>query len=76
MGVGSDPAAANSRMTVSEVYRAMDRGERFYTEDQFGNRAAVHKYNCPCGRGSLRSAPDCTRWNNLDSLRICSWRAA
>ena len=63
-------------MTVLEVYLAIDNGDRFYTEDQFGNRAEVRKYKCACGRGSLRSAPDATRWNNLDNLRICSWRAA
>jgi hypothetical protein len=76
VGVGTDPSAASNRMTVSEVYSAMDRGVRFYTEDRYGNQAWVHKYACPCGRGSLRSAPDCTTGNNLDNLRICSWRAA
>lgn len=76
VGVGTDAAAASERMTVVEVYAAMAGGEEFYTQDQYGNRASVHKYTCACGRGSLRSAPDCTTGNNLDHLRICSWRAA
>lgn len=76
VGVGTDPDAANEKMTVQEVWRKLDAGHFFYTSDSYGNVAAVRKYDCPCGRGSLRSAPDATKANNLDNLRLCRWKAA
>lgn len=76
VGVGSDPDSASERLSVAEVWAAMDRGAVFYTADRFGNVALVEKYYCGCRQGSLRSKADATTANNLDNLRICSWRAA
>ena len=76
VGVGSDSMAASQRLTVSEVWSAMDRGEVFYTSDDRGRVARVQKFYCGCGRGSLRSTADATTANNLDNLRLCSWKAA
>jgi hypothetical protein len=76
VGVGNDPAAASQKMTVSEVYNAMDRGQTFFTKDRYGNVASVRKYTCGCGRATLRSAADASSGNNLDNLRTCAWRAA
>jgi Protein of unknown function (DUF3892) len=70
---GSDKAS--ERLTVSEVYSAMDRGDIFYTWGG-GKVALVHKYKCGCGLATLRSAADATTLNNLDSLRLCRWSAA
>jgi hypothetical protein len=63
-----------TRWTVDEVWASIDRGTVFYTYGG-GRRATVHKYNCPCGRRSLRSGADATTANNLDSLSLCSWAA-
>lgn len=76
VGIGNDPSAASERVTVPEVWAAMDRGVRFYTADSRGNVAQVEKYYCGCRRGSLRSKADASRENNLDSLRLCHWKAA
>lgn len=61
----------NQEYTVQQIYGYMNQGHRFYTEAPFsGLRALVNKWDCPCGRGTLRSAPDAVTANNLDSL-IC-----
>lgn len=72
VGIGSNPNAASQRWTVGDVWRAIDSGDTFYTEAN-GRTAKVRKYDCPCGRGSLRSTADATTANNLDRLRICQW---
>ncbi|GAA1725873.1 DUF3892 domain-containing protein [Aeromicrobium alkaliterrae] len=76
VGIGSDPKKAKKRMTVREVWTAMDDGDRFYTADADGNTAWVKKLWCGCGKGSLKSEPDRTTANNLDNLRLCSWSAS
>jgi len=76
VGVGSDPSRASGRWTVHEVWNAIDRGEVFFTSDSAGRIALVRKYNCPCGKGSLKTAADASRENNLDNLRICHFPAA
>lgn len=70
VGTGTDPARSNGRWTVREVWDKIDLGHTFFTEAN-GHTASVKKYDCPCGRGSLRSSADATTANNLDSLRIC-----
>ncbi|MGH3350906.1 MAG: DUF3892 domain-containing protein [Nocardioides sp.] len=75
VGTGTNPDRANASWTVREVWDKIDRGDTFYTEAS-GYTASVKKYDCPCGRGSLRSTADATTANNLDSLRICRWNAA
>ncbi len=76
VGVGDDPTSADEQLTVGEVYRAMDRGDTFYTKSRkTGKEAEVHKYECGhCGKKTLRSDADATEDNNLDNLRECNWR--
>jgi hypothetical protein len=74
VGTG-DPDAANASWTVQEVWDMLDRGHVFYTQAN-GYTATVEKYRCGCGWGSLRSSADATTANNLDSLRLCRWKAA
>lgn len=75
VGTGTDTAAADQSWTVQQVWEAMDRGHVFYTWAN-GYTATVHKYWCPCGRQTLCSSADATTANNLDSLRLCRWKAA
>ena len=75
VGTGDNSSSASGRWTVAEVWAAMDAGHTFYTYGG-GQVALVHKYRCGCGLGSLRSAADATTLNNLDYLRLCSWKAA
>lgn len=76
VGLGESSGKANERLTVKEIYAAMDAGDRFYTRGATSGKTAwVRKFDCPCGRGSLKSAPDRTTDNNLDNLRLCSWKS-
>jgi len=76
VGVGDDASSADDRWTVHQVWNAMDSGDVFYTVgENTGKVALVHKYDCPCGRGSLRSESDATTDNNLDYLRMCRWKS-
>ena len=72
VGTGADKNAATQKWSVRDVWTALDSGNVFYSSGG-GKVALVNKYNCPCGLGSLRSAPDATTANNLDSLRLCRW---
>ena len=63
--------ASSGRMTVGEVYTAIDGGNTFYTSGG-GRTASVTKWRCGCGQGTLRSASDATTANNLDQLPMCS----
>lgn len=76
VGVGDDPESADARLTVDEVYQAMDAGDTFYTKSQeTGKEAEVHKFNCRhCGQKTLRSTADDHEDNNLDNLRECNWK--
>lgn len=73
VGTGSD-AGWDKQWTVQEVYAAMRLGHKFWT---FGGGlwATVRPYDCPCGRGTLRSGADATTANNLDSLNLCKLSA-
>lgn len=72
-----DPASTSSTYTkywqLSEVLKAMDAGDKFYTQgEQSGETAAVDKYTCPsCTKTHIRSAADATTDNNLDNLPRC-----
>ena len=76
VGVGEDPAAANNRFTLSQVIRMMDTGDKFFTQGLNTRKSAwVEKYWCSyCGAYHIRSSPDATTDNNLDSLRYCRWK--
>ena len=75
VGVGDDPNRANKRLSLNTVIQMMDDGDRFYTRGQKTGRIAwVEKYICTsCRKYHIRSAPDATTDNNLDSLRYCHW---
>lgn len=78
MAVGTSSNAsdyADRQWTVQEVWDAIAQGDVFYTSAG-GYVAGVNPYRCGCGWGSLRSTPDATTANNLDSMRLCQWRAA
>jgi hypothetical protein len=76
VGVGTDPNKADEKLTLQEVLTKMDRGDRFYTKGGYPERLAwVEKFWCTaCDRWHIRSQPDRTTANNLDSLRTCNWR--
>jgi uncharacterized protein DUF3892 len=78
VGVGNDPAAADSRLTVAQVRAAIYNGQRFYTQSpSTGQTADVEPYDVVVnGRTihTIRSSPDAIYDNNLDNLRVCSWR--
>lgn len=67
LGVGT---YGGTRWSVDEVWSAINSGHTFYTEGG-GKTAVVNKYDCPCGRRSLRSSADATVLNNLDYLDLC-----
>jgi hypothetical protein len=77
VGIGTDPDAATTKLTLNEVVAAIDRGDTFYTQGKTSGRVAgVEKYTCPhCRRTHIRSTPDAVHDNNLDSLRRCSWKS-
>jgi hypothetical protein len=78
VGTGSDPAAADSRWTVLEVRESIRAGNRFYTySPSTGRTADVEPYDYWTGSywiNTIRSSPDAVADNNLDNLRVCSWR--
>ena len=76
VGVGNDPGAAELRLTLAQVIQKMNAGDRFFTKGvQTGKIARVEKYWCSyCGKHHIRSTPDATTDNNLDSLRYCNWK--
>lgn len=72
VGTGLTTSHYDQQWTVAEVYRAMDTGHRFYTQSpSTGQIAFVRKWNCSCGRPTLRSNPDAVSDNNLDNLPAC-----
>lgn len=75
VGTGADPAKADRKWTVAEVYTALDAGDVFYTvSPSKGSVALVSKWACRgCQRATLRSAADAVLDNNLDNLRACNW---
>ena len=78
VGIGKNPDKADRRLTLNQVIQMMDNGDRFFTQGlQTGKVAWVEKYLCSyCKRYHIRSSPDATTDNNLDSLRYCrSWNS-
>ena len=75
VGVGTNPEAASQRFTLTQVIQMMDSGSRFYSQGILTGKVAwVEKYWCTyCDRYHIRSSPDATTDNNLDSLRYCRW---
>ena len=58
---------------LSEVLKAMDGGDTFYTlGEQSGKTASVGPYTCSwCRQIHTKSSPDAVKDNNLDNLRRC-----
>lgn len=79
VGIDSDnDDVANDRHTKSEVITNIQtRGHRYYTVGKHsGLKAFVEIVYCDlCRYVVIRSSPDATRDNNLDSLRRCAWRS-
>ncbi len=73
VGTGTKVSAASERWTVAKVRDAIDAGDNFYTVGTDDEQANVEKYTC-CGVETIRTDPDDTKTDNLDSLRICSWK--
>ncbi|MGE5595937.1 MAG: DUF3892 domain-containing protein [Hyphomicrobiales bacterium] len=73
VSVGTGDSSGYSRTwSVLQVYQAMNLGDGFYTlGQQTGKRARVRQWRCSCGRNTLKSEPDATYDNNLDSLPSC-----
>jgi hypothetical protein len=78
VGTGTDPAHANRDWTVAQVRSAIRDGDRFYTQSPSTNRTAdVEPYNVVVNGETIytiRSSPDAIHDNNLDNLRVCSWK--
>lgn len=78
VGTGSDPNAANYRWTVTQVRNAIFNGDRFYTvSPSTGTTADVRRDDCRingCIVKTIRSTADAVTDNNLDNLRVCSWK--
>lgn len=79
VGTGTDPGAATNRWDVMDVRAAIYRGNRFYTQSpSTGRTADVEAYDFHYNGQTIRtirSTPDCVADNNLDNLRVCSWKA-
>lgn len=67
----------DEKHTLQQVVRAIDnRTHVYFTYGENSKKAAlVEVIDCPthCGERIIRSQPDATRDNNLDSLRQCNW---
>jgi hypothetical protein len=78
VGTGSDAGHANERWTVQQVRTALFNGDRFYTvSPSTGKTADVRPDDCPvtgCTVKTIRSKADAVPDNNLDNLRVCSWK--
>lgn len=70
---GSTASTYSKYWQLSEVLKAMDSGDTFYTlGEQSGKTAEVEKYKCPwCARTHIKSNADKVKDNNLDNLRRC-----
>ncbi|HEX4956162.1 MAG TPA: hypothetical protein VF017_22465 [Thermoanaerobaculia bacterium] len=76
LATGNDPEAAPEReWNLHQVLKAMWQGELFYVQDRIsGQQAEVETYHCPlpyCDMRHLRTVPDTTIRDNLDSLPEC-----
>jgi hypothetical protein len=70
---GSTASAYSKYWQLSEVLKAMDSGDTFYTFGEKSRKTAeVEKYQCPsCAQTHIRSSPDHVTDNNLDNLPRC-----
>jgi hypothetical protein len=72
LGIGTGQSWTPQRWTVDEVWAAIARGHRFYTNDSRGRRALVERWTCTnCGLRTLRTRADDVTDNNLDQLPQC-----
>jgi Protein of unknown function (DUF3892) len=73
VGTGSSASTYDKYWSLSEVLKAMDNGDTFYTFGELSRKtAAVEKYKCPnCLQTHIRSTPDAVKDNNLDNLSGC-----
>jgi len=71
VGTGTDPQKATLQLTVAQVRTAIDNGDTFYSQGG-GEKAYVEKYTC-CGVNTIRTKPDDTTADNLDTKRTCNW---
>jgi hypothetical protein len=78
VGIGDDPAAADYKMTVSEVRDAIENGDVFYTVgSSSGETALVGLDTChfrTCTVLTIRTNPDDEKDDNLDEMRACRWK--
>lgn len=79
VGVDTDSDGyADERHELQSVVRAIESGAHtYYTYGQSSGKVAlVEAIKCPshCGETIIRSSPDCTKDNNLDYIRRCSWK--
>jgi len=75
VGTGDDPKKANDKWTLGQVIGALANGHSFYTMDSQGNKTYVETCICSyCNKQHIRSKPNATTSDNLDSLRRCSWK--
>ena len=74
VGTGTHDGYYDQRLTVQQVYNAIDEGHWFHTGCRTGrDYAVVAKFSCAsCGRPTLRSHADGDWNNNLDDLRGCN----
>jgi hypothetical protein len=73
VGTGTDADAADARWTVGAVRKAILAGDEFYSQGG-GEKAYVERFTC-CGVETIRTKADDTTKDNLDTKRICSWKA-
>ena len=76
VGIGGKASAPATRLTVTQVRAAIDKGDTFYTvSPSTGKIALVLKDTCTkgggCGYRTIRSVADAVTDNNLDNLGAC-----
>jgi hypothetical protein len=73
VGTGTEPPTPSRRWTVQEVIDAFARGDSFFTRSpSSGQVARIEIVACDvCGRRVIRSSPDATTDNDLDTLPEC-----
>ena len=74
VGTGSSASTYDKYWQLSEVLKAMDSNDTFYTFGELSRKTAeVEKYKCPnCADTHIRSAADAVKDNNLDNLPACN----
>jgi Protein of unknown function (DUF3892) len=77
VGTGTHDGYYDQRLTVEQVYNAIDAGHSFHTGSRTGrDYAVVAKSSCAnCGRPTLRSHADGDWNNNLDDYAAVTSRS-